>query len=78
VLSPSSAQHDRVRKRPLYQRHVPEYWIVDLDARLVERWRPDDDRPEILTGVLAWHPAGASEPFRLELPAYFAQVLDER
>src|SRR5581483_10973199 len=32
VLSPSSARHDRVRKRPLFQRHVPEYWIVDIDA----------------------------------------------
>ena len=35
VLSPSSSRHDRVRKRPHYQRHVPDYWIVDLDARLV-------------------------------------------
>jgi Uma2 family endonuclease len=35
VLSPSSSRHDRVRKRPLYQRHVPNYWIVDLDARLI-------------------------------------------
>src|SRR5262245_53790043 len=35
VLSPSSAGHDRVKKRPAYQRNVPEYWIVDLDARLV-------------------------------------------
>jgi Uma2 family endonuclease len=77
VLSPSSARHDRVRKRPLYQRHVPEYWIVDLDARLVERWRPTDERPEILTDVLAWHPAGAAETVRLELPGYFAQALDE-
>jgi Uma2 family endonuclease len=23
VLSPTSARHDRVRKRPHYQRHVP-------------------------------------------------------
>src|SRR5215831_10815956 len=30
IVSPSSARHDRVRKRPHYQRHrVPEYWIVD-------------------------------------------------
>ena len=29
VLSPSSSRHDRVRKRPVYQRHVPDYWIVD-------------------------------------------------
>ena len=40
VLSPSTARYDRTLKRWRYQRAgVPEYWIVDLDARLVERWR---------------------------------------
>src|SRR4029453_11815061 len=39
VLSPSSSRHDRVCKRPVYQRHVPDYWIVDLDARLFEHWK---------------------------------------
>ena len=77
VLSPSSAGHDRVRKRPAYQRTVPEYWIVDLDARLVERWRPGDDRPEILPDRLEWLPVGASAPFRLDVAEYFARVLDE-
>jgi len=76
VLSPSSAGHDRVRKRPGYQRNVPEYWIVDLDARLVERWRPADDRPEILTQALEWSPAGTDSPFRVDLPAFFSEVLD--
>lgn len=74
VLSPSSSRHDRVRKRPLYQRHVPDYWIVDLDARLVERWTPNDERPQLLTETLAWHPAGATQPFTLELPRFFASV----
>jgi Uma2 family endonuclease len=77
VLSPSSSRHDRVKKRPLYQRHVPEYWIIDLDARLFERWRPDEERPEILVQELQWHPAGATEPFRLDLKRYFAEVFDE-
>jgi Uma2 family endonuclease len=76
VLSPSSAGHDRVKKRPAYQRNIPAYWIVDLDARLVERWRPADDRPEILTESLEWHPAGANEPLRIDLVALFAEVLD--
>ncbi len=49
VLSPGTARYDRLVKRRRYQRApVPEYWIVDLDARLVERWKPDDTRPEIL------------------------------
>ena len=77
VLSPSSGRHDRVTKRPHYQRHVPEYWIVDLDARLVERWRPGDERPEIVTETLEWHPSGATEPFRLDLTRYFGDVFDD-
>ena len=78
LLSPSSSRHDRVRKRPMYQRHVPQYWIVDLDARLVERWRPTDERPEVLTRALDWHPAGAVEPFALDLVSYFTAVFGER
>jgi Uma2 family endonuclease len=77
VLSPSSGRHDRVSKKPLYQRHVPEYWIVDTDARLFERWRPGEDRAEVITNVLEWHPAGATDQFRLDLQRYFATVFDE-
>ena len=68
VLSPSSSRHDRVRKRPHYQRHVPDYWIVDLDARLIERWAPADERPELLIETLAWHPVGATTPFVMDIP----------
>ena len=75
VLSPSSSHHDRVRKRPLYQRHVPEYWIVDLDARLIERWLPGDERPALITETLTGHPAGASAPFVLELGQFFESAL---
>jgi Uma2 family endonuclease len=77
VLSPSSAPHDRVTKRPLFQRHVGEYWIVDLDAGLFVRWRPGDERPEILLTAIEWHPPGATEPFVLDLPRYFAEVFEE-
>ena len=46
VTLPGTARYDRLVKRRRYQRApVPEYWIVDLDARLVERWKPDDTRP---------------------------------
>ena len=76
VLSPSSSRHDRVRKRALYQRHVPQYWIIDLDARLIERWLPGDERPELITETLSWHPTGATTAFVLDLPAYFESVFD--
>ena len=78
VLSPGSARHDRVTKRPQYQRHrVPEYWIVDGWSRTVERWHPSDDRPEIVSEILTWHPEGAAQPFTLPLAEYFEQVSPE-
>ncbi len=76
ILSPSTARYDRLTKRRLYQRQRIEYWIVDLDARVIERWRADDERPEIVADRLRWHPSGASEPFTLEVEEYFAQVMD--
>jgi Uma2 family endonuclease len=76
VLSPSTARADRTVKRRLFQRvGVPEYWIVDLDARLVERWRPREDRPEIVAETLVWQPAAAHPPLTIELPAFFTAVL---
>lgn len=77
VLSPSTARADRTVKRRRYQRAgVPEYWIVDLDARLVERWRPGDERPEVLTEHLTWQPEGVAKALTIDLPSLFARVLD--
>ena len=37
VLSPTNPNHDLVRKRELYARAgVPEYWLVDPEARAIE------------------------------------------
>ena len=77
VLSPSSHRADRVEKRRRYQRSADEYWIVDADARLIERWRPDDERPEILTETVVWHPAGRDEPLTIDLPALFREAFAE-
>ncbi|MGH7626690.1 MAG: Uma2 family endonuclease [Gemmatimonadaceae bacterium] len=72
ILSPGTARADRLVKRRLYQRQeVPEYWIIDVAARLVERWRPEDERPEILTEYLEWQPAADQEALRIELEGYF-------
>jgi len=78
VLSPGSRRHDRVTKRPYYQRGgVPEYWIVDQDAEVFERWRPQDERPEVLANELSWDPSGASAPLVIDLPTLFRGVLDD-
>lgn len=78
ILSPSTARADRTVKRRLFQRAgVPEYWIVDLEARLVERWRSGDERPEILTERLEWVPEPGVEPLVIDLPEFFARVFDD-
>jgi Uma2 family endonuclease len=77
-LSPTTARADRVAKRTLYRdENVPAYWIVDLDARAVERSTPDNVRPEILVERLDWWPEGASEPLVIDLIEYFRSVLDD-
>ncbi len=74
IVSPSSARADRIVKRRRFQRASVEYWIVDLDARLVERWRPGDKRPEVLEERLLWQPEGASAPLLVELEALFREM----
>lgn len=75
ILSPSTARFDRVVKRGRYQRAGIEYWIVDLDSRLIERWLPGDERPSIHAERVEWTPAGADSPFVIELEPFFTEVL---
>ncbi len=75
VLSPSSAHADRVVKRNLYKAAgVSEYWIVDGVAEIIERWQPADERPAIIADRLEWLPAGAREPFVLDVAAFFREA----
>ena len=79
VLSPSTARYDRILKRKRYQRGgVPEYWIVDPDARVIERWRPRDERPEVASEILEWRPAPDAPPLLLDLPTLFAEAWGEQ
>ncbi len=74
VLSPGTASRDRGKKRELYQRAgVSEYWIVDPDARLVERWRPEDERPEVLREVLLWQPDPEAEGLVIQVSELFPE-----
>ncbi len=77
VLSPSTARADRMVKRRRFQREAVEYWIVDLDARLVERWRPGEERPEVAAEELEWTPEPSAPPLTLDLRALFREVHGE-
>lgn len=77
-LSPSTARFDRGLKRHFYLRSpTDELWIVDIESRVVERWRAGDERPEIITDRLVWHPYGAVEPLHIPLDELFAAVYGE-
>jgi Uma2 family endonuclease len=77
VLSPSTARADRVAKRVMFRdQGVAEYWIIDLDARAIERSTPADPRVEVLADRVEWLPAGAASSFVVDLPEYFHAVLE--
>ena len=74
ILSPSSLRNDRVLKRDFYlANNVEEYWIVDVDARVIERWLPTQETPELLRETLMWSPRGG-EPLVIDLQALFARI----
>jgi len=78
VLSPSTTRTDRFAKRRAYQkRGVPEYWIVDPVGRLVERWRPGDEEPDIFFDSLTWQPNPDVAPLMIDLGGYFRAVHGE-
>lgn len=77
ILSPTTAPRDRGVKRRIYQTAgVAEYWIVDLDARLIERWRPEDARPEIADEALEWSLLGGATG-RLNVHELFAEIWED-
>lgn len=72
VLSPSTARRDRGVKRDIYlDEDVAEYWIVDPDARCIERWARGAARPEIAAGQLVWRPSAIAQPLVVEVQALF-------
>jgi len=78
ILSPSTARADRHRKRLLYQRfQVGEYWIVDSDARVIDRWRPADTRAETLSENIEWQPQTEHPPLTINLAELFARAHGE-
>lgn len=75
IVSYSSKRTDRLQKRQLYQEErVPEYWIVDFDARHVERWCLGDKTADVVTRDLVWHPDARTPPLTIDLRHLFALV----
>jgi Uma2 family endonuclease len=77
VSSAATARADRVRKRAVYADEGVEYWIVDLDARTIERSTPGDARVTVVADALTWTPEGATSMLTLDVVEYFRRVLDD-
>ena len=75
VLSRGSSVRDRVAKREYYlSAGVPEYWVVDVDSRTVERWSAGRADSVVERAALEWQPAGASLPVSIDLPVLFHEI----
>jgi len=78
ILSPSTAQHDKVRKRELYARfRVPEYWQADAETHSVAVLTLAGDGYEVAERALDLAAAGteASEvAIRYTTPGYFSAM----
>jgi Uma2 family endonuclease len=72
ATSPSTARADRTKKVTIYRREqIPEYWILDVHGEVVERWRPVDERPDVLATTLFWQPDPKVEPLTIHVPDLF-------
>ena len=58
----------------LFCSYAHEYWIVDIDAGVVERWRPADDRPEIIAALLTWQPDARVAALGIDLARLFEEA----
>jgi len=75
IISPDTVRIDRVIKRDFYMNvGVDEYWIVDLDARMIERWIPSRETPDVSRTTLIWNPVGAESPLTIDLPQLFDRI----
>lgn len=75
VVSPSGSRADRVTKRDYYmEAGVPEYWVVDWDARVFERWTPSQETPTIHRDRVVWTPDPKIEPLVVDVAALFLEV----
>ena len=76
VPSPGNPSYDYQTKRTLYIANgIPEYWVLNGEARNLSRWRGAADPGEVLSGRVEWRPAGMPEPFVLDLLRFFDDAI---
>jgi Uma2 family endonuclease len=76
VVSPGSFLADYQVKRDRYLREgLPEYWVVNVEARNISRWRGRDDPGEVLSVHVDWRAPGTTESMTIDLKDFFDRAL---
>lgn len=76
IESPGNPLYDYHTKRELYLSNgVPEYWIVNAEARIVSRFRHVDDPGEVFGKRITWSPASMAGVLAIDLPELFDEAL---
>lgn len=71
VLSDSTRSRDLILKREAYERwQIPEYWIVDPEARVITVARPGEEDLQAIDR-LEWRPAAQLAPLVIDVRALF-------
>ncbi len=74
VLSPGSVRTDRIVKRDFYLANsVAEYWIVDVDERVIERWIPMEPTAQVCRERIVWAPLDR-EPLLIDIEGLFTRI----
>ena len=72
VMSPYTRRRDLEIKRSYYlvAKRIPEYWVVDTDARTILVARPEAEDTEV-ESMLTWSPAAARTPLTFDIRPLF-------
>jgi Uma2 family endonuclease len=77
IESPSNPTLDYQVKRKLYLTHgVPEYWVVNTEARVVSRWRAWGAAGEVFSDTIVWRPPELQTALSIDLPDLFRDALE--
>ncbi len=72
VLSPSTRRRDRYAKRAAYLAHgVGEVWLLDVSARLLERWTSASEFPDTHRDGITWTPLPTASALALSADVLF-------
>jgi Uma2 family endonuclease len=76
ILSHSTAKRDRTIKRDRYAFFgVPEYWVLDSEARRLEVYHPGSRPAEIVEAAYTWQPVAGGPALLLQVKELFETTL---